>query len=334
MAAPASGLGASGLGSSRRAALGFLLLVLLLLQTPLARATAAAHQHLKSSGNSLSSAVACGRRAVQGKILGGVSAPPGKWPWQVSVQYAGFHVCGGSILNEYWVLSAAHCFGRDKSIQIFDMYVGIVNLLVANEHTQWFEVNQVILHPNYERFHPVGGDVALVQLKTPIVFSDAVLPVCLAPPDVNLTNLSCWATGWGVVTQQGHTTDELQEVQLPLVSKALCALLYRHSSYILPDMLCAGDLFNVRTVCEGDSGGPLVCEFNHTWLQIGIVSWGRGCTQPLYPGVYARVSYFSNWIRYNIEITPIPPQPTPALCPILEVTVGVLVATLVGLLVL
>ncbi|XP_058436612.1 serine protease 38 [Marmota monax] len=199
MAAPASGLGAS-----RRAALGFLLLVLLLLQTPLARATAAAHQHLKSSGNSLSSAVACGRRAVQGKILGGVSAPPGKWPWQVSVQYAGFHVCGGSILNEYWVLSAAHCFGRDKSIQIFDMYVGIVNLLVANEHTQWFEVNQVILHPDYERFHPVGGDVALVQLKTRIVFSDAVLPVCLAPPDVNLTNLFCWATGWGVVTQQGR----------------------------------------------------------------------------------------------------------------------------------
>ncbi|XP_047394203.1 serine protease 38 [Sciurus carolinensis] len=329
MAAPASGPGAS-----RRSALRFVLLGLPLLLTPPARVAAAAHQQPAGSGVSLSGAVACGRRAVQGRILGGAPAPQRKWPWQVSVQYAGFHVCGGSILNEYWVLSAAHCFGRDKSIEIFDMYVGIVDLLTASEHTQWFEVNQVILHPAYEKFHPVGADVALVQLKGRIVFSDSVLPVCLAPPDVDLTNLSCWATGWGVVTQQGHTSSELQEAQLPLIPRALCALLYKYSSYILPDMLCAGDIWNVRTVCEGDSGGPLVCESNHTWLQIGIVSWGRGCTQPLYPGVYARVSHFSDWIRYNIEATPLPPQPVPALCPLLGVPVGVLVATLGGLLVL
>ncbi|XP_048213637.1 serine protease 38 [Perognathus longimembris pacificus] len=271
---------------------------------------------------------ACGQLGVQGKILGGAPASK-KWPWQVSVHYAGLHVCGGSILNEYWVLSAAHCFERDKNIQSFDMYVGMINLKVADKYTLWYEVNQVILHPTYAKYHPVGSDVALVQLKSPIVFSDSVLPICLAPANVNLTSVSCWATGWGMVSSQGHTLDELQEIQLPLISQALCQLLYG-TSYIMPDMICAGDIIRARTVCEGDSGGPLVCEFNRIWFQIGIVSWGRGCALPMFPGVYARVSYFSDWIRHNIEITPIPSQPVPDLCPSLGVTFSVFVSMLIA----
>lgn len=86
------------------------------------------------------------------------------------------------------------------------MYVGLVDLRVAGNHTQWFEVNKVIIHPTYEMYHPIGGDIALVQLKTRIVFSDSVLPICIAPPDVTLSNLSCWATGWGSISQQGKKT--------------------------------------------------------------------------------------------------------------------------------
>lgn len=86
------------------------------------------------------------------------------------------------------------------------MYVGLVDLRVAGNHTQWFEVNKVVLHHTFELYHPVGGDIALVQLKSPIVFSDSVLPVCIAPPNVNLQNVSCWATGWGLISQKGKRT--------------------------------------------------------------------------------------------------------------------------------
>uniref|UniRef100_A0A452RRF7 tryptase n=1 Tax=Ursus americanus TaxID=9643 RepID=A0A452RRF7_URSAM len=304
------------------------LLLLLLLLLP-AQAAAVAHRRPRSEGRALNSDVACGHRYIQGKIVGGMDALERKWPWQVSVQYRGFHVCGGSIINEYWILSAAHCFDRDKSIEAFDIYVGLVDLRFAGSHTQWFEVNKVIVHPTYEVYHPVGGDIALVQLKSRIVFSDSVLPVCIAPPDVNLHNVTCWSTGWGLISPQGkRTKGSLQEAQIPLISLPLCQLLYGHLSYIMLDMLCAGDIRNMRTVCEGDSGGPLVCEFNHTWLQVGVVSWGRGCTYPLYPAVYARVSYFSKWIHYYIEHTPLPSQPLPALSLVLGATISIPVTIL------
>lgn len=99
--------------------------------------------------------------------------------------------------------------GREKKLQTFDMYVGITNLEMANKHTQWFEINQVIIHPNFELFHPIGGDVALVQLKSPIVFSDFVLPICLPPSNLNLNNLSCWTTGWGMISPQGMSSGRL-----------------------------------------------------------------------------------------------------------------------------
>ncbi|KAK2085839.1 Serine protease 38 [Saguinus oedipus] len=139
---------------------------------------------------------------------------------------------------------------EDKNIKIYDMYVGLVNLRVAGSHTQWYEVDRVILHPSYEVYHPIGGDVALVQLKSRIVFSDSVLPVCLPPADLDLSSANCWATGWGLVSQRGETSDELQEVQLPLIPRTWCRLLYGHMSYIMPDMLCAGDILNIKTVCE------------------------------------------------------------------------------------
>lgn len=83
--------------------------------------------------------------------------------------------------------------------------MGLTNLRAAGAHTQWFAVSRLILHPTYQMWHPVGGDVALVQLQSRIEFSDAVGPVCLPPPTLQLDNSSaCWVTGWGLVSQQGE----------------------------------------------------------------------------------------------------------------------------------
>nr|XP_020762268.1 serine protease 38 isoform X2 [Odocoileus virginianus texanus] len=231
---------------------------------------------------------------------------------------------------EAWMPLRESGRGRSTNTEAYDIYVGLVDLLVAGNHTQWFEVNRVIIHPTYELYHPIGGDVALVQLKTRIVFSDAVLPICIAPPDLTLSNLSCWATGWGSISQQGDTSNTLQEVQLPLVPLHLCRQLYGQTS-IQPDMLCAGSFRDMKTACEGDSGSPLVCEFNHTWVQIGVVSWGKGCTYPMFPTVFARVSFFSRWIQHHIENTPVPLQPLPALSPTPGAIINILMTSLAAL---
>ncbi|KAM9254134.1 serine protease 38 [Dugong dugon] len=279
-------------------------------------------------------APACGRPRTHGRVMGGLSVPEGKWPWQVSVHYSGSHVCGGSILNEYWILSAAHCFSLILNTHGFDMYVGILNLNIASKHTQWFEVNKVIIHPTYKLNHPVGGDIALVQLKTRIEFSDSVLPVCLASPGMVFQNMSCWATGWGLDQPEGQPSVRLQEAKFALIPTWLCQVLYGTPSAIQQDMLCAGNLRDMKSVCEGDSGGPLVCEVNHTWWQIGVVSWSRGCLYPMYPAVYAKVSYFFEWIQSKIKQTPLPPQPTPSLSSALGASVGVHIISLVYLSVL
>ncbi|EDL07656.1 mCG11716, isoform CRA_c, partial [Mus musculus] len=256
----------------------------------------------------LSPSSACGQPVLQGKLLGGEFARDRKWPWQVSLHYSGFHICGGSILSAYWVLSAAHCFDRGKKLETYDIYVGITNLEKANRHTQWFEIYQVIIHPTFQMYHPIGGDVALVQLKSAIVFSDFVLPICLPPSDLYLINLSCWTTGWGMISPQVLRLWALLQPERGLHGgEGMDA----HSA---PE----GHTWSSRSQkaplpFQGDSGSPLVCKQNQTWLQIGIVSWGRGCAQPLYPGVFANVSYFLSWIRYHLQIIPNPPQILPSL---------------------
>ncbi|XP_060758398.1 serine protease 33-like [Neoarius graeffei] len=237
----------------------------------------------------------CGQPPLNPKIVGGGNAAPGAWPWQVSIQFRGSHFCGGSLINNMWVLSAAHCF---ESYVLKDLTVnlGLENLRGPNPEQQQRNIGRIINHPSYISVTD-GNDITLLQLTNPVTFNNYVMPVCLAATRSDVrpaTNV--WVTGWGDIRPNVPLPppQTLQEVLVPTVSNSDCAEVY---SVITNNMICAGLAEGGKDSCQGDSGGPMVVKSNGYWVQVGIVSFGTGCALPNVPGVYTRVSQYEAWIR-------------------------------------
>uniref|UniRef100_A0A3B3QZ76 Si:dkey-16l2.17 n=1 Tax=Paramormyrops kingsleyae TaxID=1676925 RepID=A0A3B3QZ76_9TELE len=228
----------------------------------------------------------CGRRFLGNRIVGGNDVREGAWPWQVDIQMGSRgHVCGGSLIAKDWVLSAAHCFPKLADISSYRLYVGRHQLSGVNHHEVSSRVRRVVVPAGYTNPQD-GQDVALVQLATPVQWSNWIQPVCLPSDDaVFPSGMQCYVTGWGHIREGG----ELRMLVLAFTSDQVD---------ILPDMICAGFPEGGRDSCQGDSGGPLVCPMvNGTWVQAGVVSFGQGCAQPNRPGIYAKVSTFASFIR-------------------------------------
>ncbi|KAG1967444.1 transmembrane protease serine [Pimephales promelas] len=244
----------------------------------------------------------CGQAPLNNKIVGGQDATAGSWPWQVSIQsdYFGGHFCGGSLINKDWVLSAAHCF-QSSSMGTIMIYLGRRSQSGLNPYEENRTAIQFINHPNYDNPSD-DNDIALLQLSSSVTFSDYIRPVCLAAAgSVFVADTESWVTGWGLLQAGGEFTctqipDILQEVMIPIVSNSDCDNAY--GGGITSNMICAG-LLNQggKDSCQGDSGGPLVSRNGSQWIQSGIVSFGKGCANPKYPGVYGRVSRYQDWIN-------------------------------------
>ncbi|XP_054611779.1 serine protease 33 [Dunckerocampus dactyliophorus] len=250
-------------------------------------------------------AIDCGQPPLlENRIVGGMDSSDGEWPWQVDIQKAGAHVCGGSIITENWILSAAHCFPNPSDVSFYIIYAGRYQLNGLNPHQSSHRVSYVVIPSGYVEPHS-GKDVALVRLSIPVAWSDWIRPVCLpASGTLFPGGMPCYVTGWGNIRSEVplQGAGPLQEVQVPIISQGSCQEMYQLEQVdILYDMICAGYQEGGKDSCQGDSGGPLVCQMvNGTWVQAGVVSFGLGCAEANQPGVYARLTSYSSFIRDNI----------------------------------
>ncbi|XP_030649807.1 polyserase-2-like [Chanos chanos] len=243
----------------------------------------------------------CGQPPLNTKIVGGQDAPPGAWPWQVSLHRSDGHFCGGSLINKDWVLSAAHCFLSSLNALDVTVYLGRQRQKGNNSNEVFRSVSQIIIHPDYNSV-TFNNDVSLLCLSSSVTFTDFIRPVCLAAADsVFHSGTDSWVTGWGN-TASGvslPSPQTLQEVEVPVVGNRQCNCLYGVGR-IKNNMICAGLLAGGKDSCQGDSGGPMVSKQGSRWIQSGVVSFGRGCAQANFPGVYARVSQYQDWINSQI----------------------------------
>ncbi len=252
-----------------------------------------------------------GLGSARRQIVGGRPSTITENPWQVSLQDdSGNHFCGGSVIDASWVLTAQHCVNEEGVLVTPARVVsGSSTLSGMRTGGQARGVAEVIVYPGY-RDTVSGGDVALLRLSEPLdLRGPEVQAVGLATEqdaEAGLTAPGVVAriTGWGVLASNGKDPDVLQTADVNLLDLAQAQEAYAGDP-LTPDQLPAAAAD--RDSCQGDSGGPLTVLAGSTRLLAGVVSWGNGCADPRYPGLYARVSSFAPWIAAHLSGTA-PPE--------------------------
>ncbi|XP_058238260.1 chymotrypsin A-like [Hemibagrus wyckioides] len=227
-------------------------------------------------------------------IVNGEEAVPHSWPWQVSLQdVKGFHFCSGSLINDWWVLSAAHCNVRTSH----HVVLGEHNRSADIEDIQVLRIDKVIKHPRFNSF-TLDNDILLIKLASSAQFTAHVSPVCVADTsDQFLGEIQCVTTGWGLTSHNSsESSPALQQASLSLLTNDECQCYW--GGVITKAMICAGA--SGISTCMGDSGGPLVCKISGAWILVGIVSWGSSTCNTSAPGVYTHITELRSWIDQTI----------------------------------
>ncbi|XP_050097695.1 brachyurin-like [Anopheles aquasalis] len=242
------------------------------------------------------------------RIVGGQEATPGQFPYQVALvgEYAlGTGVCGGSILTNLYVLTAAHCIVEgplNEPIIGGIAVIGAHNRIEAEPSQQRipYEPSGIVAHPEYTLTN-IRNDIGVVRLNSPIEFNDRVQPVRLPArsDDRQFGGFIGTVSGFGLTADGGTLPDVLMYTSNPVLTNADCTSQW-NSDLIEPQNVCLSGAGG-RNACNSDSGGPLTVQDGGS-LQIGVVSFGsgQGCEINV-PSVYARVTYYLEWIEANSD---------------------------------
>ncbi|XP_044885979.1 coagulation factor IX [Mauremys mutica] len=231
------------------------------------------------------------------RVVGGVESRKGEVPWQVHLQNRnGVGFCGGSIVNEKWIVTAAHCIEPGAQVTVV---AGEHNTEVSDGTEQYRQVVNIFPYPIYNASqNKHHNDIALLELGTPLEFNSYVTPICIAGKEFTNSLLKHGigtVSGWGSQLFRGRVATVLQVLKVPFVDRATCL---RSSTFsILPYMFCAGYHSEAKDTCEGDSGGPHTTEIEGTWFLTGITSWGEECALEGKYGIYTRLAKYIKWIR-------------------------------------
>ncbi|KAM8924304.1 trypsin isoform 3-T3 [Pelodytes ibericus] len=221
------------------------------------------------------------------KIIGGYVCNKNSVPYIASLN-SGYHFCAGSLITSQWVVSAAHCYKASVQVRLGE------HNIAANEGTEQFiSSSRVIRHPSYSSW-TLDNDIMLIKLASPATLNAYVQTVPL-PSGCSAAGTSCLIAGWGnTLTSGSNYPDQLQCLDAPILTATQCSNAY--PGEITGNMICVGYIEGGKDSCQGDSGGPVICNGQ---LQ-GIVSWGYGCAQRNYPGVYSKVCNYNAWVSSTI----------------------------------
>ncbi|XP_070596619.1 transmembrane protease serine 12-like [Erythrolamprus reginae] len=255
----------------------------------------------------------CGIRPAVGisesRIIGGQNSEEGAWPWQVSLQKyvhsGGFiHFCGGTLLNNSTVLTAAHCCTKARSPEIWRAVIGLHHLFKHKTYSVKRRVKAIKIYYSYDQ-RKYKNDIAIFQLSKSIIFNDYIQPICLPNATLDLTSdMKCFIIGWGMKKEKGKASAILQEAQLKIFSQAECNQRDWHAGKIPDTAFCAGSETGTVDTCQGDSGGPLVCYLSDSkYYIVGITSYGIGCGRIKSPGIYTNLPKFMYWVRKELSET-------------------------------
>ncbi|CAJ1060272.1 granzyme B-like [Xyrichtys novacula] len=229
-----------------------------------------------------------GGKALGSEIINGKKTQKRSMKYMASVQNNLQHICGGFLISEEFVLTAAHCAERNPSRVV----LGTQNLKKIND-TMKYEVKKMCKHPSYVNVAS-GNDIMLLKLsKKARLGKRKISPIKLPNKKMNLKdNKKCLVAGWGFTKTGGQMVDDLRVVEVPIINLEKCQKLWQK----LPGhVICAGGYGTKNGFCQGDSGGPLVCDKK----AVGVVSYNRGyhCDYPDIPNIYTDIFTYLPWVK-------------------------------------